>query len=142
MSTAELLADVIADWVADPEGAVEYAEQVDGRWAIRLRQEVRPYTTVWWTPGERSLRFEAYVLPLPSSDPAGLLRQCLVRNRSMWRVRFGIDPRQDAIVLTGRVPIECVNRLELELILGEVYDTVEVAYPALVRARGERENSP
>ena len=68
--------------------------------------------------------------------------QCLVRNRSMWRVRFAIDRRQDAVVLVGRLPAECVDRLELELALGEIYETIEVAYPALRRAWGERENSP
>ncbi len=142
MSGSELLVDVIRGWVADPSSAVEYAEEVEGRWAIRVRQEVRPYTTVWWTPGERSIRFEAYVLPLPSATPAAMLYQCLVRNRDTWRVRFAVDRREGAVLLVGRIPVECLTRDELELALGEVYETIEVAYPSLVRLFGERETSP
>ncbi len=142
MSSSDLLAEVIAGWVADGDSAVEYAEEVDGRWAIRVRQGVRPFTTVWWHPGERSLRFEAYVLPLPPGDRSELLYQCLVRNRSTFRVRFAVDAREEAVLVVGRIPDEWVTRSELELALGEIYEAIEVAYPALVRAMGVRENSP
>lgn len=141
MSTADVLAAVVADWVNDPESAVEYAEEVDGRWAIRVRQVARPFTTVWWELGERSLRFEAYVLPLPPDGAEGLLRQCLIRNHTGWRVRFAIDRRQQAVVLGGRIPVERVDPPELDFILGELYETLEVSYPALVRAWTDREKS-
>jgi hypothetical protein len=42
-------------WLEDPDSSVEYAEEVECRWAVRMRQEVRDATTVWFDVGERSL---------------------------------------------------------------------------------------
>ena len=53
----------IQQWIADPESSVEYAEELEGRWAVRMRQQVRDATTIWFTIGERSLEYEAYVIP-------------------------------------------------------------------------------
>jgi hypothetical protein len=59
----DVLTSLIAAWVADPEGDVVYAEEVDGHWATRMRQECREATTIWWEVGQRTITAEAYVLP-------------------------------------------------------------------------------
>ncbi len=139
----ELLEHRIERWVEDPEGSVEYAELVEGRWATRMRQEVRDATTVWWELGQRTLRAEAYVLPSPARRVSEVYRICLLRNASSFRVAFALD-REEAIVLRSRVAVEHLTDAVLDQILGEMYELVEVTFPLLVRiAFGpERENSP
>lgn len=136
----ELLEERIRLWLDDPESAVEYAEEVEGRWAVRMRQEARDATTVWFDVGQRSLSFEAYVLPEPAW-PAEVHRQALVRNARAWRVFFAIDA-DGGVVLRGRLSAEAVTLLELDRALGEVYAMVELAFRPMVAAGfGSREKS-
>ncbi len=128
---AEILVSTIDAWVADPESDVVYAELVDGRWATRLTQTVRDATTVWWEVGERSIRAEAYVLPLPESPPVEALRLCMVRNADAWRTRFALD-RDGAVVLRSRLAVESVSVETLDAVLGEIYAFVESTFRMLV----------
>lgn len=109
-----------------------YAEEVEGRWAVRMKQQVRDATTVWFDIGKRSLTFEAYVLPAPQYSTEAY-RQALVRNARGWRTFFALDD-DGAIVLRGRLAAEVVTIDELDRVLGEVYEMVEVAFPSLLRA--------
>jgi len=128
----EILKERIRLWLEDPNSSVEYAEEVDGRWAVRMRQEVRDATTVWFEIGERSLKFEAYVVPAPP-EPGEVHRQALMRNSTTWRVFFGLD-REGAVLLRGRLAAGQVTIEELDLVLGEIYEMVEVAFRAMIRA--------
>lgn len=127
-----VLEERIRLWLEDPEGSVEYAEQVEGRWAVRMRQETRDATTVWFDVGERSLTFEAYVLPEPVA-PEEVHRQAMMRNARAWRCFFAVDS-ENAIVLRGRLAADRVTLDELDRVLGEVYDTIELAFRPMVRA--------
>ncbi len=127
----ELLEERIRLWVEDDESAVEYAEEVEGRWAVRMRQEVRDATTVWFDVGERSLWFEAYVLPSPPLT-GQVHRQALIRNRSSWRAFFALD-KEEAIVIRGRISSPQVSLEELDLALGEVYEMVELAFRPMLQ---------
>lgn len=124
-------------WLEDPDSTVEYAEEVEGRWAVRMRQEARDATTVWFDLGERSLSFEAYFMPAPEV-PAEVHRQALVRNMRAWRCFFAVDG-EEALVLRGRLPQGRVTLEELDLVLGEIYDAVEVAFRAMISAGRSRE---
>jgi hypothetical protein len=128
----EILEERIRLWVADPDSSVEYAEEVEGRWAVRMRQDTRDATTVWFDVGERSLQFEAYVMPAPAK-PAEVHRQALVRNARSWRVFFAVDS-EGAIVLRGRLPAGRVTLDELDRVLGEVFETIELAFRPMLRA--------
>ncbi|MGA7226946.1 MAG: YbjN domain-containing protein [Acidimicrobiia bacterium] len=135
-----MLEQTIARWLEDPGSSVEYAEEVEGRWAVRMRQETRDATTVWFTIGERSLEYEAYVLPMPEA-PAGPATQALTRNARSWRAFFALD-REGGLVLRGRVPASWVTPLELDFALGEIYETIEVSFRPLLRSLMQsRENS-
>lgn len=136
----EVLEERIRLWLDDDEGSVEYAEEVEGRWAVRMRQETRDATTVWFTVGERSLEFEAYVLPEPLA-PEEVHRQALLRNARAWRCFFATDA-ENAIVLRGRLAADLVTVEELDRVLGEVYETIELSFRPMVRAGFPgRENS-
>lgn len=122
----------ITAWVDDEDSSVEYAEEVEGRWAVRMRQEVRDATTVWFDVGERSLTYEAYVLPVPPGSTEAY-RQALYRNGRGWRAFFALDD-EGALVIRGRLADAVVTHDELDLVLGEIYEMVEVAFRGLVRS--------
>lgn len=135
-----ILVETIDWWLGDPDSSVEYAEELEGRWAVRMRQQARDATTVWFTPQDRSLSFEAYVMPLPEAATAAY-RQALVRNGRSWRAFFALD-REDGLVIRGRLSADRVTREELDRVLGEIYEMVEVSFRPLLRVTYEkRENS-
>lgn len=134
LAPAELLAATIASWVADPDSDVVYAEPVEDRWAVRMTQTVREATTVWWWVGERSTIAEAYAFPTPAS--ADSYRLCLKRNLDTWWSKFAMD-RDGDIVIRARLLNETVTAKLLDAVLGEIYELVEITFPALV----ERETS-
>jgi len=127
----EILEQRIGLWLDDPDSAVEYAEEVEDRWAVRVRQQTRDATTVWFDPGERSLNIEAYVIPGPE-EPGEVHLQALVRNMRSWRVFFAVDA-EGGVVLRGRIANDRVTLDELDLVLGEIYETVEVSFRPLLR---------
>lgn len=136
----QVLESCIQQWLTDDESSVEYAEELEGRWAVRMRQETRDATTVWFAVGERSLSYEAYVMPLPEDSGAAYF-QALRRNDGMWRAFFALD-NEGGLLLRGRLPATQVTPLELDLVLGEIYDMVEVSFRPLLRVSyPEREKS-
>ncbi len=134
---AATLVQVISSWVTDPESDVEYSEEVEGRWAVRMRQSVRSATTVWWTVGDRSVIAEAYVLPAPPANQADVYRLCLLRNHRLWRCHFALD-REGAVVLTGRLAASEVSPESLDLLLGEIYEAVDLSFRPLAMMAFEK----
>lgn len=131
-SATETLWLAIDRWIADEESSVEYAEQVDERIAVRMRQETRDASTVWWSPGQRSLTAELYVIPVPEVDRESVYRLALDRNRSTYRVHYALA-RDGGIVLKSRIPNEDVDFALLDAVLGELYDQVELSFRPFVR---------
>lgn len=140
MAEPSPLRAAIDRWLADPDGDVVYAEEVEGRWAVRMRQTVRDATTVWWDEGTYTIAAEAYVLPAPPDDAAPAYRLALVRNHPTWRVHFALDA-EGAFVLRGRVASDSTFE-DLDLLLGEIYQMVEITFRPLVSlAFGRREKN-
>ena len=131
-SAAEILGGAIERWIADEESSVEYAEQVDDRIAVRMRQETREASTVWWSPGQRSLTAELFVIPEPQSNRESVYRLALDRNRSTFRVHYAVG-RDGGILLRSRISNEAVSTDVLDLVLGELYEQVEITFRPLVR---------
>jgi hypothetical protein len=127
---SSVLEAAIQRWLNDPESDVVYAEEVEGRWAVRMRQSVRDATTVWWEAGDYTISAEAYVLPGPAVDPAAY-RLVLARNYGTWRAHFALD-HEGAFVIRGRVDAGAGFE-ELDMLLGEVYALVETTFRPLVR---------
>jgi len=135
---AGLVVAVTDRWRDDPESDVVWAGDHEGRRGVRMRQTVRDFTTVWFIVGDRTLAIEAYVLPAPPFHREEVFRQALARNGATRRIHFALD-RQGDLVLRARVPVDEVTDHELELLLGEVYDLIEVAFPGLAAAAFTRE---
>ena len=128
-----ILEERIRIWLADPDSSVAYAEQLEGRWAVRVAQESREATTVWFWPRERSLEYEAYFMPVVVGS-SEVLRQALLRNGRAWRAFFALDS-EGGLVLRGRVAATEVTLEVLDLILGEIVEMVDVAFKAMLRAQ-------
>lgn len=135
------LETAIDRWLSDPDSDVVYAEKVDGRWAVRMRQTVRDATTVWWEIGAYTISAEAYVLPAPPGDAGDAYRLALIRNHPTWKAHFALD-REGAFVIRGRVGAGASFE-DLDQLLGEIYQMVETTFrPLLTRAFGRREKTP
>jgi hypothetical protein len=119
--------------VADDSSDVVNAEEFEGRWAVRMTQQVRDFTTVWFEVGERTVGFEAYVLPNPPAAHHEVYRQLLTRNHRMWRAHFSVDKEGDVFLL-GRVSVEEWSVDALDAVLGAVYEAVELSFRSLLRA--------
>lgn len=129
---AKLVAQ-IGRWLEQSDGTVAHAEEVERRWAVRIRQEVRDATTIWFDVGSRSIWFEAYVLPAPPGDLLEVYRQALIRNQRSWRAFFALDA-EGAVVLRGRLAASPSLPDDLDRALAEIYEAVEIAFPAMVAA--------
>lgn len=129
---ADVLWQAIDRWIDDDDSSVEYAEQVEDRIAVRMTQETRDASTVWWTPGQRSLTAELYVIPAPENNVEAVYRMALDRNRSTYRVHFALS-KDGGLVLRSRTPNEVVDLTLLDAVLGELYDQVELSFRPLVR---------
>ena len=136
----DLVAEVAASWVADPGSDVVWSGEYQGRHGVRVAQQVRDFTTVWFDVGDRTLGYEAYVAPAPPYNREEVYRQCLLRNAAGWRVRFAVDA-EGALFLRGRIPLDDLSSADLDAILGAIYDMVEVSFRGIIRSGFVREKS-
>ncbi len=138
---APLLADLerrIDDWLAELAAdhdhivAIDRAEGDEIRWFVRMRGEDKEFTTVWLTLGQRTLRYETYVMPAPEENAAELYEHVLRRNDRMVGAHFSVGA-EDALYLRGELPVGSVDRGELDRVLGTLYAQVEQCFRALLR---------
>ena len=102
------------------------------RWYVRMRGDEKEFTTVWLTLGQRTLRYETYVMPAPEENQAQVMELVLRRNDSLVGVHFSIGD-EDALYLRGEIPDTSVSADELDRILGTVFTTVEATFRPLLR---------
>jgi hypothetical protein len=102
------------------------------RWYVRLRGEEKEHITLWFTLGQRTLRYEVYVLPAPLENVAAVYELALRRNDKLVGAHFAIGV-EDAIFLRGELPLMSLNEAELDRIVGSLYAYVEQSFPALIR---------
>ena len=102
------------------------------RWYVRMVGDEKDFTTVWLTLGQRTLRYETYVMPAPSENQTAVMELLLRRNDQLTGAHFSIG-LEDAIYLRGEVPDSAVTADEIDRILGTLYTTVEANFRALLR---------
>ena len=102
------------------------------RWYVRLEGEARDVSTVWFTLGQRTLKYETYFLPAPENNREKLFELLLRRNYDLVGAQFGIGP-EEAIFLTGELPFHAVDEHELDRILGSIWEFVERDWSAVLR---------
>lgn len=102
------------------------------RWYVRMRGDEKEFTTVWLTLGQRTLRYETYVMPAPEENAAELFEHLLRRNDRLVGAHFSIGD-EDAVFLRGEIPTSTITKSELDRILGTLYAQVEQCFHALLR---------
>jgi hypothetical protein len=112
--------------------AVDRSPDDDVRWFVRMRGDDKDFTTVWLTLGQRTLRYETYVMPAPEENHAQLYEHVLRRNDRLVGAHFSIGV-EDAIFLRGEVPVDPVDRNELDRVLGTLYAQVEQCFTGMIR---------
>jgi hypothetical protein len=127
----------IDGWLADlaasyPIEAIDRAEGDLRRWFVRLRGEDKDFTTIWLTLGQRTLRYETYVMPAPEENAERLYEHLLHRNERLVGASYSIGA-EDAVFLRGDLPVAALDEGELDRIIGTLYATVEQHFRGLLR---------
>jgi hypothetical protein len=97
-----------------------------------MRGEDKDFITVWLTLGQRTLRYETYVMPAPEENASQVADLLLRRNDALVGCHFSIGD-EDAIYLRGELPDVAVDEAELDRILGTLYSAVEANFRPLLR---------
>jgi hypothetical protein len=132
-----LLERAVDTWLAtartenDVITSIDRDAEVPRRWYVRMRGEEKDVTAVWLTLGQRTLRYETYVMPAPEEDAARFYEHLLRRNDGLVGAHFSIGA-EDAVFLRGELPLAALDAAELDRVLGTLYATVERCFrPAL-----------
>ena len=112
--------------------AVDRSTDQEVRWYVRMSGQEKEFTTVWLTLGQRTLRFETYVMPAPEENAQVLFESLLRRNEKLVGAHFSIG-QEDAVFLRGEIPVAALNEKELDRAIGSLYSTVEQSFGALIR---------
>ncbi len=101
------------------------------RWFVRLEGNEKDFTTVRFELGQRTLFFEAYVMPWPIDNEVEFFAHLLRRNHRLYGAKFSVGD-EDGIYLEGHVDNSLVNSGELDRVLGSIYVWIEQFFrPAL-----------
>jgi Putative bacterial sensory transduction regulator len=125
-------------WLAELARAHEHIVAIDRspddemRWFVRMRGEEKDFTTVWLTLGQRTLRYETYVMPAPEENAAELYEHVLRRNDKPIGAHFSIGV-EDAVFLRGETPAATLSLDDVDRALGTLYAQVEQCFHALLR---------
>lgn len=142
-SRREVLARRVDEWLAtmaaDDPGiqAVERQGALDGvgdhalRWYVRLRGVDKEFTTIWLTLGQRTLRYETYVMPAPEENAVTLYEHVLRRNEQLVGVRYSIGA-EDAVFLRGELSLGLLDQTELDRVVGTLYAEVERSFRTIL----------
>ena len=123
----------LATLAAENERIIAVDRDTDAiRWYVRMRGDDKEFTTVWLTLGQRTLRYETYVMPAPEENDAELYEHLLRRNDRLVGAHFSIGI-EDAIFLRGEMPVGQVTHDELDRVLGTLYADVEQCFQSLLR---------
>ena len=116
--------------------AIDRGERGERRWYVRVNGVEKDTFTFWFTLGQRTLRYETYVMPAPEENEAAFYQHLLVRNLGLHGWAFAIG-EESAIFLTGAVDVAALADDEglddvLDRIVGSGWEYVERCFtPAL-----------
>lgn len=142
-AAVEALARQIDQWLASiaesspqitaiDRGTSDGTSSGEPQWYVRMRGEEKDVTTVWLTLGQRTLRYETYVMPAPEEQADVLYEHLLRRNDRLVGAHFSIG-LEDAVFLRGELFHPQVSEAELDRVLGTLYATVEQCFLGLIR---------
>lgn len=134
----EVLDRHISGWLAgfrERDGAIvaiDRAAPDEHRWYVRMQGVEKEFTTLWLTLGQRTLKYETYVMPAPEENAEMLWENLLRRNEKLTGAHFSIGV-EDAVFLRGELPIGSLTEDELDRVVGTLWSTVELVFPSIIR---------
>ncbi|HRE00633.1 MAG TPA: YbjN domain-containing protein, partial [Ilumatobacteraceae bacterium] len=131
------MAAAIDAWLtgfADTNPAIAAVDRdpATARWYVRMRGDEKEFITVWLTLGQRTLQYEAYVMPAPEENVAAVYENLLRRNQQLIGHHFAIGV-EDAVFLRGDLPLGVLCEDELDRVIGSLYATTELCFRSLLR---------
>lgn len=102
------------------------------RWFVRLAGDEKDFTTIWFTLGQRTLRYETYVMPAPEENERQLYEHVLRRNDRLVGAHFSIG-EEDALFLRGEMLVGLLDESALDHVIGTVFATVELTFQPMLR---------
>lgn len=138
--------DLVADHLEHAVAAEPWVQTVEydpelTRWYVRFGCDGRDATTIYFDLHQRTLRYEVYFLPDPPAHHVDLYRYALVHNHKLYGAKFSIGPDGD-LYLVGRVALEHLTVVELDRVIGVIYETVDRCFPPAVRMTFGRRATP
>ena len=133
-----VIARHIDEWLAvyqrnhDAVVAARRDPEAPRRWFIRMHGEEKEFTTIWLTLGQRTLRYETYVMPAPEENAEQLYEHALRRNAKLTGAHFSIGV-EDALFLRGELPLSVLSENEIDRVIGTLFAAVETHFPVLIR---------
>jgi len=106
--------------------------EAERRWYVRMQGDEKDYTTVWLTIGQRTLRYETYVMPAPEENETAFFEHALRRNDKLVGAHFSIGA-EDALFLRGELPLAALTEEELDRVIGTLWAAVEQCFRPLLR---------
>ena len=133
----------IDDWFAHEAAdnpmfaAIDRGEPGERRWFVRVNGVEKDTFTFWFTLGQRTLRYETYVMPAPEENEATFYQHLLVRNLGFHGWAFAIG-EESAVFLSGSLGVEALQGDEalddaLDRIVGSGWEYVERSFKAALR---------
>jgi hypothetical protein len=104
----------------------------EGRWYVRMKGEEKGFTTVWLTLRQRTLHYETYFMPAPEENIEACYEYLLRINARLYGMRFSIG-LEDAVYLTGQMPLSVLDEDELDRIIGSTYAYAEQYFRPAMR---------
>jgi len=120
------------DHILAVERVAEASSESGVRWLVRMRGEEKDFTTVWLTLGQRTLKYETFVMPAPEENHADLYEHVLRRNDRLVGARFSVGA-EDGIFLRGELPARHADLDAIDQALGLLYANVEQCFKVLLR---------
>jgi hypothetical protein len=132
----------IDDWFAAEAAdnpmiaAIDRGDPGEHRWYVRVNGVEKDTFTFWFTLGQRTLRYETYVMPAPEENEGAFYEHLLVRNHGLHGWAFAIG-EESAVFLMGAVEVQALLDDEglaesLDRIVGSGWEYVERTFkPAL-----------
>ncbi len=98
------------------------------RWLIRLAGEEKEFVTLWVTLRQRTVHFEAQVMPAPEEKIEDVFRFLLTKNADLYGLHLALGP-EAAVYLVGRVPVGDLNAERLDELCGAALHYVDEIFP-------------
>jgi hypothetical protein len=132
----ELVETWLAEQLAD-NPSVDGVERIAGerQWYVRLVGDEKATFGIVFELGQRTLRYETYLMPAPLENATELYEHLLCRNRTLYGCQLAIGA-EDAVYLVGQLDVRWIDEAELDRVLGTLYLATEQFFRPAMRIGG------